>query len=159
MKYSFKDTVLGESILTLLSLHFMVKRKGGFSNSLKRVSYAVFGQSDIMKGVYVDVDRRAEFATMYAQYPRWRYEEKFAIRIPLHKNPTESIHKISLVVLYNDYNAGTEYYLQIKMTEGSEWATVVSNERRKELLEIMGRFCDPIERRRKESVKNTPWIG
>lgn len=149
MKYSFGNSTLGQSLLTLFNLHFMVPRKDKFSIALKRAGYALFSYSDILVNDYVNMSERATMTLVPAsgKWGRKCGDFHHAIRIPLNQSPDCGFHKIALVVAHNTYSDTSEYYFQIKAVSGVEWVTVASHEQRREMLEMISRFCDPLKGR------------
>lgn len=149
MKYSFGNSTLGQSLLTLLNLHFMAPRKNRYSIALKRAGYALFSYSDILVNDYVNMSERATLALVPASRKWGEHCSDFhhAIRIPLNQQPDCGFHKIALVVAYNPEVDASEYYFQIKTVSGVKWVTVASHEQRREMLEMISRFCDPLKGR------------
>lgn len=147
MKYTFGDSVLGESLRTLFALHFVKPKSTRFSSALKDAGYAVFGDANILNGTVVDLTRRATItkvaSSSFVRIP----ELMWGIRIPLHGM---DIHKISLVIFPNSYTLRNEYCLQVKMTPGSPWATVATMNQRAALIEIIERYTNHLQRIRIE---------
>lgn len=144
MKYSFGNSTLGQSLLTLLNLHFMAPQKRNFSIALKRAGYALFGCSDILAGNYVNLHERAKLVMVDIPYFN-RNERSWGLRIPLNNSPYSGIHKIALVVAHKHYSETSEYCFQIKLTSGADWVTVAYSGHRREIMKMLMCYCDPVK--------------